>query len=47
MTSRKTNTQNEKSRTLVTFSKKKGVENKVIKFCRINGKISRKKTEMK
>jgi hypothetical protein len=45
--SRKINTQNEKSKTLVTFSKKKSVENKVIKILKINEKLSRQKTEIK
>ena len=47
MTSRKINTQNEKSRTLVYIFKKKGVENKVIILSKINEKINRKKTEIK
>jgi len=38
MTSRETNTQNGKSRSLITFSKKKGVENKVIELGKINEK---------
>jgi len=45
--SRKINTQNRKSRTLVTFSKEKGVENKVIKIRKINEKLKRQKTEIK
>jgi len=47
MISREINTQNEKSRTLVTFSKKKGVQHKVVQLRRINEKLNRKKTELK
>jgi hypothetical protein len=45
--SRKINTKNKKSRKLVTFSKKWGVENKVIKIRKVNEKLNRQKTEIK